>query len=140
MSYTVTIHRHGSIPGQGTFGTLRVMGAGGQVFSCVTVEREWKDNEPFVSCIPAESYRMKKTSHQGRYACWQVQRVKGRWGINMHMANLASELQGCIALGSAFGFVSGKWAVINSRDTYAKFMKILGDDPTYISITWAKNG
>lgn len=132
----IVIKRHGSIPSMGTFGTLTVVEDGDLKYTCKTVEREWKDNVPWRSCIPAGVYDMKPHMHQGRYLCWQVQRVRDRWGINMHIANQASQLHGCIAVGRTWGFFNGEWAVAASGSAHAELMTILGDGPVSIEIIW----
>lgn len=136
----VELLRYGSIPGMGTFGSLIVTekpGDGTVLFSCKTVECEDKGNQTFISCIPAGTYPLIKTVHQGRYACWQVTGVEGRWGINIHIANRAVEIQGCIALGVFFGFQEDDWAVADSRVAFVEFMKLMWDGDADIEIIWA---
>lgn len=66
-----------------------------------TVERPWVNNMPFVSCIPAGSYTVRRRdgSNQGlKYPeAWEVLDVEGRSGILFHVANYPSEVFGCIA-------------------------------------------
>lgn len=70
--------------------------------SVFCVERPWKDNEPFESCIPEGEYIAKKRDE--RYAlakypdAWEVQDVDGRTSILFHAANRPHEVHGCIAL------------------------------------------
>ena len=129
--------RFGSVPGKGTFGKLWVAGGG---FNCVTVEREWKDNEPFVSCVPAGIYRLVKTVHRGKYPAYQLVNVPDRSAINIHIANAQHELAGCIALGSWFGgSIENNWAIVYSRQTYAKFMHMMDNtDDAKITILWKR--
>ena len=78
------------------------------------LERPWLDNKPSISCIPAGHYKFVRDTH-GRFQWFRVLNVivdrdktgKHRWyrlrnvdkrsDIEIHIANLASELMGCIA-------------------------------------------
>lgn len=66
------------------------------------VERPWKDNEPFESCIPEGEYIVKKRGERyalARYPdAWEVQGVDGRTSILFHAANRPHEVHGCLAL------------------------------------------
>lgn len=114
-------------PEEGMFGTL-TMGD----FTCYTVERQWLDNTPSVSCIPAGDY----------YAEWYNSPKFGpsiiiyggtvskgpthgypRSGILIHPANWSYQLQGCIGLGDKFSILNNMAAVSNSRKTVADFLK-----------------
>lgn len=109
-------------PGIGTFGRLFI---GKQQF--YTVEREWADNKPFVSCLPAGDYRLEKimsprwgntyalTQDAGRVTIG-AQAHSLRYGCIIHAANRAAELMGCIAPGDSLGIIKGEWAVLNSNN------------------------
>ena len=126
--------RYGSIPGIGTFGELRL---GGHTW--VTVEREWKQNAPGVSAIPAGWYPLELgTYHKGGYPAYEVLEVPGRAQIKIHKANLAREVEGCIAVGKSFGTVSGEWAIIHSADAYDEWMRYAAlEQPTHLGVMWA---
>lgn len=69
-----------------------------------TIERPWKDNKPNISCIPAGTYRcVLSMSPRFRRMLYEVQNVPNRAGIRIHVANWASELHGCIAVGLVHG-------------------------------------
>lgn len=73
----------------------------------VTVERPWLNNAGDVSCIKAGGYRVAmrdSVKHHGQV--YGVQNVPDRSNIEIHPANLASQLLGCIALGQSFGHVT----------------------------------
>jgi len=95
----------------GTFGIL-TLPDGECLYTC---ELPWKDNEPFVSCIPLGTYRCVPSKHNGR-ASWLLVDVPGRTEIKIHAANIPRQLQGCIALGTRMGKVYGCRAVLHSRD------------------------
>lgn len=112
----------------GTFGRLIVAGK-----EFYTVERPWKNNESNVSCIPEGTYTLRmrdsgvvSRSTGGAYSRgWEVTNVKGRSFIMIHPGNTVDDLQGCIAPGKSLGAVSGKWAVVSSRQAFDELMKLL---------------
>ena len=109
-------------------------------FTCYTVERPWKDNAPFISCIPNGRYHLH--SYQSNRFGNSVIIYGGsvspypdpdfeRSGILIHPANIADELQGCIALGDRFGTVHGENAVLNSRNTVSEFLSLINTNEIY---------
>lgn len=76
---------------------------------CYTVERPWHNNEPFISCVPEGEYNVTKhASPKFGETLIVLNQERGvgfskngsdRYGILFHVANVASELQGCIAPG-----------------------------------------
>lgn len=65
-----------------------------------TVEKPWKNNEPFVSCIPAGDYEMvRRDSPKFGPNTWEVANVPGRSHILLHVGNYARDVVGCIAVG-----------------------------------------
>lgn len=129
----------------GVFGRLLLNGE----LLAYTVEDPWKDNKPFQSCVPNGEYTLSqhasnkwgdtvalvnpslgvvhypsdKTYDDQRYACL------------FHWGNTERAVQGCIAVGSDLGFVNGKWAVTNSKTTWANLKdRILAEDK--LLITW----
>tara|TARA_A100001391_G_C4964752_1_gene250966 strand:- start:238 stop:660 length:423 start_codon:yes stop_codon:yes gene_type:complete len=98
--------------------TLGRLTYGNEVF--YTVEKPWKDNEPFVSCIPAGSYTITK-GDSPRFGpnTWQVMDVPGRTHILFHVGNTADDVVGCIAVGtSVYGNLEG---VGRSKPAMARF-------------------
>ena len=67
-----------------------------------TVERPWKDNEPFISCIPEGDYPMVRVDSP-RFGpdTWEIAEVPGREHILIHLGNWSSDVQGCIAIGTS---------------------------------------
>lgn len=118
----------------GTFGRLSV----GE-FSCYSIERPWLDNTPRESCIPAGCYLMTKGRYnRGGYDAYEIEDVPRRSLIKIHVANIMTDVLGCIGLGTELGVVSNKWAVLNSRRAFDGFMEALdGDAQAIINITWA---
>lgn len=109
--------------GYATFGVLRYRGE----IICMTLERPWKNNEPFVSCIPPDIYRMERVVSPKFGETFEVVGVPNRTKIAFHPANKPTEIQGCIAPGMWIGQVHGERAVLDSREAFRRFMKKMGD-------------
>ncbi len=115
----------------GTFGKLKVGS-----LTLFTVEQDWENNQPNVSCIPNGEYVLTyhESPHHG--PCYIIEnlalgigRDKGdsiRWGCLFHKANLASELKGCIAPGLYRGFYKAAWSVSSSKKAMKKLFEALG--------------
>lgn len=74
-----------------------------------TVEEEWQNNLPRISCIPAGSYKCVRTTfHRGGYPCFEVTGVPGRSLIKFHRANTEEDLLGCIGIGVRLGVLRVK--------------------------------
>lgn len=66
-----------------------------------TIEREWKNNEPFESCIPNGVYPMVRVnSPRFGEQTWEIAEVPNRTHILIHIANTANNVEGCIGLGN----------------------------------------
>ncbi len=70
------------------------------LFSCLTLERAWKNNEPNVSCIPlGEFHCVLEYSPAFDKLLWEIYGVDGRTECKFHKANYWNQLNGCIGLG-----------------------------------------
>lgn len=75
---------------------------------CYTIEKQWHENQNKISCIPVGVYRVTKFKSPSKFNAltknnvFLLHDVPGRTMIEMHVANLASELLGCIAVGLDF--------------------------------------
>ncbi|GAB1141539.1 MAG: hypothetical protein WStaBPW_38650 [Shewanella algae] len=107
-----------NIPGIGAFGELFHEGQR----LCVTVEREWQNNQPNVSCIPAGVYTLRHHNSPSKGHCLALEAPSlgvtlfgpsQRTHCLVHIANWPLQLEGCIAPGTAFH--PEKWGVINSE-------------------------
>lgn len=119
----------------GTFGRITVDG------------KTWWAVEPPKTgahpCIPAGTYPLSYgTHHAGKpdsYPCYWVNDVPGRSAIQIHVANLASQLQGCIAPGLSLGMVTNgadqAVGVMSSGDAFRIIMKLLDGAPATLTIT-----
>lgn len=113
-----------------TFG--RMYGDDG-VEVCVTLERPWVDldadgkRDPGVSRIVPGTYQVKRRLDSPKHGeVFQLQDVPDATNIQIHVANLPTELEGCIATGTAFGDVTAHGVhgpgVTGSRLAFQKFM------------------
>lgn len=69
---------------------------------CYTIEKQWHENHAMTSCIPAGVYRVTRFDSPSKGRVFLLHDVPGRTMIEIHVANLASELLGCIAVGLDF--------------------------------------
>ena len=91
----------------------------------LTLELPFKDNKRNESCIP-----------EGRYICdrfnsakvsgqtFLITEVPGRSGILFHHGNTAKDTEGCIIVGSEFGFIDGQYGVVGSKKAFLRFMDL----------------
>ena len=116
----ITLDRFKTGP-DGTFGGL-IDDTGKQL--CFTVERPYTGDHP---CIPCGVYSVEPYQSPKHGDVWQVMNVEGRSNIEIHPANLASELLGCIAPGDSLGTLGGVSAVLDSQKTFAMLKSVLPD-------------
>ena len=117
---------------QGTNGMLVTNG-----FSCFTLELPWRHNNRSVSCIPQGQYKVIQRASPKYGKIYWVTEVPSRSYILIHSGNYAgdvskgykSHVQGCILLGQKMGRLSGQKAVLNSRVTVNKFMRMTDLQP-----------
>lgn len=100
--------------GNETFGTL--LDENG-VTLCVTIERPWLDNQPDISCIPSGTYHFYTYQSPTKGQVWRTDDVPNRKYIEIHAANWAHSLSGCIGVGKSITYIDGLPAVSNSDNT-----------------------
>lgn len=79
---------------------------------CYSVERRSTGDHP---CIPKDKYQVVFYNSPTKGPVYLLKDVPNRNMIEIHSANLASELLGCIAPGIAFGDFNGVKGVTSSR-------------------------
>ncbi|GGA95895.1 DUF5675 family protein [Agarivorans gilvus] len=125
-------------------------GTFGQLFSpcgtplAVSVERPWLNNQPSISCIPEGTYKIVPVNSPKFGECLGLSAPtlgishdhSGilRTHILIHPANLASQLEGCIALGEKWGVLNGEWAVLNSRHACELFKSYIHGQQAWLEI------
>jgi len=117
-----------------TSGTLAEWTIAGTPFRCVGMARPWKNNEPFVSCIPPDVYKLVLGTYNAGdggkgYPAYEVMGVTGRSLIKLHAANKASQLEGCESPGRYVFVMDGELAVSSSRNTLNEFMAYMDSEP-----------
>ena len=101
-----------------------------QQFECFSLERPYAGEHP---CVPAGRYWVILSfSPHLEYVTPEVLDVPGRSAIRIHIANKASELLGCTAVGETHTLNF----VCNSHDAFASLITLLkmAEDP--ITITY----
>jgi hypothetical protein len=104
----------------GTFGKLVV---GDREY--FTVEGRWHDNAPFLSCIPCGIYPATVMKHDRLGYAVRIDDVPDRNAIYMHIANVSSEVEGCIGVGRSLGMLGQRWAVMDSASAMRELYRIL---------------
>jgi hypothetical protein len=126
----------------GKYSTVSNWHVVGTDFRCIGVERPWKNNQPFISCIPQGTYSMKLGFFsKGGYPAWEVLNVPGRTEIKIHKGNRPSESFGCPLPGVYLGVLPNKLlashpiigagshqlAAIDSGIAFTRLMTALGE-------------
>lgn len=101
-----------------------------------TLERPWRDNEASISCIPLGEYELRRGTFTANgtidpYPDLEFVDVPGRSNIEIHAANFADELKGCIAPGKSFN--TSLLMIGHSRRALAEMLAVV-DGETDISI------
>lgn len=119
MSPVIELHR--LYLDDATIGVWRYEGE--QLFS---IEKPWRDNRPFESCIPEGHYTLRRVdSPRFGPGMWSVLEVPERTHILIHAANGSADVVGCIGLGmSVFADLQG---IGESRKAIKHFYNWAGD-------------
>ena len=105
------------------------------ILLCRSIELRWANNERNVSCVPEGVYPVAIIQHPKFGECLQINGVKGRSGILVHVANDAQkELRGCIApVFSLSGNGKGQYSRL-SLIYIIENLKISGEQEHFIEI------
>lgn len=97
--------------------TMGYMIANGKVI-CYTLELPWKDNLNSISCIPPGTY--KGILRYDKTDGWRIQLedVPNRTGVQIHMGNYTTQIEGCILVGTDAKV--DNCSVFHSATAYAK--------------------
>ncbi len=115
---------------QGTFGVLRI---DKEVFCC-TLEPPDRENKQNRSSIPAQQYLCKPVESPKFGGTFEVTYVPGRGQVLFHAGNIVDHTEGCILIGQHFGKLQGQRAVLNSGDTFRKFLRQVGRESFHLTI------
>lgn len=113
----------------GTFGVL----FDEDIPFCLTLEREWKDNEENISCIPRGEYLCKRVESPKFGDTFEVCDVPGRSHILFHRGNIEDDSEGCIVIGEQYHKYKNKISIKASREGFAEF-KQRTDDINYFKL------
>ena len=95
---------------------------------CLTLEREWRNNERNISCIPRGEYVCKRIESPKFGSTFEICDVPGRSHILFHSGNIEDDTHGCIITGKRIRMFKNKVAVLLSRIAFKRFMRILNPD------------
>lgn len=129
----VRIYRFHQDENQTTGGCLIFNEKKEPIFSAISLERGWRDNQVDVSCIPAGDYDLVyEYSDRFGQMLWEIKDVPCRTECKFHSANYWHELNGCVALGVFPRDINndGYIDVTSSRKTLSAFEKILSQFDT----------
>jgi len=104
---TFTLHRQPSTP-DGTFG--QIFRNGEQ--QCVTCEPEIPFPCGMYLCIPHDGPKFKNV--------WEITGIPGHSAVLIHNGNTEDDTKLCVCVGSTYGRIDGKMAVVDSVNTLNK--------------------
>tara|TARA_R110000764_G_scaffold14461_1_gene41255 strand:+ start:912 stop:1340 length:429 start_codon:yes stop_codon:yes gene_type:complete len=114
-----------------SIGTVTVKdGFGATLYSGVTLERGWRNNERNVSCIPKGHYPIRlEWSNRFSTNLWEIHNVPNRSECKFHAANYWHQLNGCIAIGLDLKDINydGLIDVISSKVAMRRFHEAMGN-------------
>ncbi len=91
---------------------------------CNTFEDIW-DNNAYGTGIPNGNYTATKYySPSKKIEVWQLNDVPDRNNIQIHAGNTLNDTLGCILIGQSWDKLRGNRAILNSGDTFTKFMQV----------------
>jgi hypothetical protein len=117
------------------FGVYGLLESGS--FNCFTVERPDLGNTPWKSCIPAGLYfasRDEFSRGKPPYADLRLQDVPGRTDIEIHGANMPSQLNGCIAPAEYLKWCDGEIHGTSSKHTLSALLDSFEADDVWVLI------
>lgn len=104
----------------GTFGVLSIDG----LPICLTLERQWLNNEKGKSCIPAGCYVAARVQSPKFGNTFEVMNVASRDKILFHGGNIDDDSHGCILLGEQFNIWNdGTCCIASSKVAVAEFLQ-----------------
>lgn len=98
------------------------------IFSAISLERGWRNNQSNVSCVPLGTYNcVLEYSPRFKKDLWELKGVPNRSECKFHAANYWFQLNGCIALGQSLADLNkdGYNDITNSAKTMKAFHEAL---------------
>lgn len=116
---------------EGTFGVLRC----DKSLLCLTLEPRDEENAQNRSSIPCQQYEVRRVHSPSFGETYQVADVPGRTDVLFHPGNTSQDTRGCILVGSSWGRVKGRRAILGSRQAFASFMDALqGRETAHLTV------
>lgn len=91
----------------------------------VTLEDAWRENQPFVSCIPRGNFVCERIISPKFGETFTVLGVPGRDLVRFHWGCTHLDTEGCILTGKEYGPVNGLDGILESKAAFALFMSKL---------------
>jgi len=111
-----------------TLGNCTVYDNGKPIFTALSLERGWRNNESNVSCVPKGKYKVVlEYSFRFKKDLWELKGVPNRSECKFHAANYWFQLNGCIALGRSLADINkdGYNDVTSSKQAMDDFHRAL---------------
>ena len=104
----------------------------------LSVEDPWRNNEKFVSCIPAREYLCQRVESPKFGNTFEICDVPGgRDHVLFHWGNTHVNTQGSVLVGGRFEPLNGIPAVLGSKPEFAEFLNYVeGFDEFRLTIRW----
>lgn len=117
------LHRFAYLP-TATLGRLEVENGP----TLYTIERPWLNNQSYISCIPtnAVGYELEWDTTGRIHNVPRLRHTAPRTQINIHSANYAHQLHGCIAPGLDWKVDGHDAMVIDSRKAMSLLLEVIG--------------
>ena len=101
---------------------------GSPLFTALSLERGWRNNEQNISCVPTGKYKIVyESSNRFKRHLWELKDVPNRSECKFHSANYWYQLNGCISLGLTFKDINkdGYRDLTDSVNTMKAFHSVL---------------
>ena len=99
-----------------TVGRLMVPG-----FMCFILEPPWRNNEPYLSCVPEGLYDLRYAKYRGLQETWELVDVPDRTACMFHTGNFVRDTRGCLLPGKSLTY-DGEFGVGRSREAFHEMM------------------
>jgi hypothetical protein len=117
----------------GTFGVL----LDGNIPFCLTLEREWLDNQKNISCFPDGDYICKRVTSPKFGNTFEITNIPNRTACLFHKGNIDDDSHGCVIVGEQYEPVLGSYGVVSSGKAFEEFLARTKDvDEFVLHVRW----
>jgi len=121
-----------------TLGTLILFKGLEKIFECKTIELAWKHNKNNISRIigGGQKYKLSYYKSPSKGDTYLFDGTINRDYVEIHSANFANQILGCIAVGSNFSDINrdGNLDVVNSKKTLEQLITATKKKDIYLTI------